>query len=311
MDSRRHVRGIRIAIASIAAIVLAGCAAHTPAKTATSVTEQRFSSPKAAVDALLSACRANDEPRLLAIFGEQAKPIVSTGDPGADRERCQKLLDAAQQATRLDPKGPDMLQLVVGSDDWHFPVPLVKDGRTWRFDTAAGMEEIERRRVGADELEAITACRTYVLAQAEYASRTKGRVYAQKLSSSPGKKDGLYWPSTGRNDVSPLGAMVATGGDDANGERPRDTWRGYHFRILTAQGDDAPGGKRSYVVKGQMTRGFALVAYPVAYGSTGIMTFIVGSDGRVYEKDLGVKTDEAAAAMTEYDPDRTWKAIRG
>jgi hypothetical protein len=305
------VRGIRIAIASIGVIVLGGCAAHTPAKPATSATERRFSSPKAAVDALLSACRANDEPRLLAIFGEQAKPIVSTGDATADRERCQKLLDAAQQATRLDPKGPDMLQLVVGSDDWHFPVPLVKDGRGWCFDTGAGMQEIQRRRVGADELEAITACRTYVLAQEEYATRTKARMYAQRLLSSPGKKDGLYWPSTGIKDVSPLGAMVATAGDHAKGERPQGTWRGYHFRILTAQGNDAPGGKRSYVVKGQMTRGFALVAYPVAYGSTGIMTFIVGSDGRVYEKDLGVKTDETAAAMTEYDPDRTWRAVPG
>src|SRR5262245_54575168 len=214
--------------------------------------------------------------------------------------------------TRVDPVGPDRLQLVLGSDDWPFPMPLVKDGKSWRFDTAEGMQEIRRRRVGADELEAITACHTYVMAQEEYASMRRGgaRVYAQKLQSSPGKKDGLYWPSTGKNDVSPLGPMVAPS-EASTASGPQATWRGYHFRILTAQGSAASGGKRSYIVGDKMTGGFALIAYPVAYGSSGIMTFVVAADGRVYEKDLGEKTEEIAPTITAYDPDQTWKLVTG
>jgi hypothetical protein len=300
---------LRIAILSTLALVLAGCASRGPTPGAQAAgAEERFSTPKAAVDTLLSACRSDDEARLVTIFGEAAKPIVSTGDAAADHERCQKLLEAAQQMTRVDPNGPNRLQLVVGTDDWPFPIPLVKDKDGWRFDTAEGIQEIRRRRVGADEIEAITACRTYVSAQEEYAARTRGKVYAQKLVSSPGKKDGLYWPSTGARDVSPLG-QIAAAVDATNGVRPHGTWRGYHFRILTAQGEDAPGGKRNYVVGGKMTGGFALVAYPVVYGYSGIMTFVVDRDGQIYEKDLGEKSDETAAAMTEYNPDGTWKRV--
>lgn len=306
---------MRLAMVSAAMFLLSGCASRSPAPGShpTTTTEQHFATPKAAVDALLAACRTDDEPRLLAIFGEAARPIVSTGDATTDHERCRKLLDAAQEMTRLDPKGPDTVQLVVGSDDWALPIPLVKDKKGWRFDTAEGMREIRRRRIGADELEAITACRVYVQAQETYASRRVGggKVYAQKLISAPGRKDGLYWPSTGKRDVSPLGPVVAAAQDDTKGERPHGSWRGYYFRILTAQGSDAPGGKRSYVAGGGMTGGFALVAYPVVYGTTGIMTFIVGEDGRVYQKDLGEKTDQVAATITEYNPDGTWNRVDG
>jgi hypothetical protein len=250
---------------------------------------------------MLAACRNGDEARLLAIFGEQAKPIVSTGDPASDRERCQKFVDAANHTTRLDPKGPDGVQLVVGSDDWPFPIPLVKDGDSWRFDTAEGMREIRRRRVGADELEAIKACRTYVLAQQEHAARMRG-AYASELV---GQKGGLAWPNTGNEDASPFIASDAS----PKGQGPQATWRGYHFRILTSQGSNAPGGKRSYIARGRMTRGFGLVAYPVIYGLSGVMTFVVGPDGHVYETDLGEKSDQLAAAITSYDPDGTWKRV--
>jgi hypothetical protein len=313
-DSRRPGIHFGIALLSTAALVLSACASHAPAsKSMAAATEQRFATPKEAVDALLAACRTYNEAELVAIFGEQSRPVVSTGDPEADRERCQKLLDAAQQSTRLDPKGPDMLQLVVGTDDWPFPIPLVKDGKTWHFDSADGMQEIARRRIGADELEAIAACRVYAAAQEEYASRSRGRtkVYAQRLASSSGKKDGLYWSSSGGKDASPLGPAAAAAAAGDPGDSQLATWRGYHFHILTAQGGDAPGGKRDYVVDGKMTGGFALVAYPVAYGSTGIMTFVVGSDGRVYEKDLGAQTGEIAAKITEYNPDSTWKPVSG
>jgi hypothetical protein len=294
--------GIRIVVLTTAVFVVSGCASRGPsAKSGSAAPEQRFSSPKAAVDAMLAACRTGDEARLLAIFGEQAKPIVSTGDPASDRERCQKFVDAAKHTTRLDPKGPDRAQLVVGSDDWPFPIPLVKDGDSWRFDTAEGIREIRRRRVGADELEAIKACRTYVLAQQEHAARMRG-AYASELV---GPKGGLAWPNTGNEDASPL---IASDGSP-KGQGPQATWRGYHYRILTSQGSNAPGGKRSYVAKGGMTRGFGLVAYPVVYGLSGVMTFVVGPDGHVYETDLGEKSDQLAAAITSYDPDGTWRRV--
>jgi hypothetical protein len=297
------IRPLAIRVAALTAVlVVAGCASHGPsAKSGSGAPEQRFSSPKAAVDAMLAACRDGDEARLLAIFGEQAKPIVSTGDPSSDRERCQKFVDAAKQMTRVDPKGPDAAQLVVGSDDWPFPIPLVKDGDGWRFDTAEGLREIRRRRIGADELEASKACRTYVLAQQERAARTRG-VFASDLV---GPRADLAWPITGTENASPFVASDAS----PTGQGPQATWRGYHYRILTSQGSNAPGGKRSYVANGKMTRGFGLVAYPAVYGLSGVTTFVVGPDGQVWEKDLGDKSDQLAAAITSFDPDGTWKRL--
>ena len=292
---------VRIAVLAVA-LGVSACASRGPsAKSGSGTPEQIFSSPKAAVEAMLAACRDGDEARLLAIFGEQAKPIVSTGDPASDRERCQTFVEAAKQMTRLDPRGPDAVQLVVGSDDWPFPIPLVKDGHGWRFDTAEGMREIRRRRVGADELEAIKACRTYVLAQRERAARTRG-IYASDLL---GPKADLAWPITGNENASPLIASDAA----PTGQGPQATWRGYHYRILTNQGSNAPGGRRSYVAKGKMTRGFGLVAYPAVYGLSGVMTFVVGPDGHVYERDIGEKSDQLAAAITSYDPDGTWRRV--
>ncbi len=219
-------------------LLLPGCAPRTPPPAPRPpATEQRFADPKAAVDALLAACRTDDEPALLAIFGDEARTVVSTGDPARDRDRCRLLVGAAKQMTRLDPKGPDTLELVVGSDDFPFPIPLVKDERGWRFDTEQGAQEVLRRRVGADELEAISVCRAY--------GRTR--------------------------------------------QPPPASWWGYNFRA--AQGKDA------------------LVAYPVAYGSTGIMTFVAARDGRVYEKDLGDKTSKIAGAMKGYEPDAAWKLV--
>jgi hypothetical protein len=314
---RWHALGTPLAIGSAAFLALSGCAARTSTPASAPVVrtagrERRFPDPKAAVDALLTACRTDDTAGLLAIFGEEARALVNTGDAGADRERCQRLVTAARQMTRLDPKGPDALELVVGLDDWPFPIPLVKDAQGWRFDTVAGEQEIRQRRVGADELEAIAVCRSYVRAQVSYAGRSGTglpKAYAQRVVSTPGTHDGLYWPSGGRENQSPLGPMVAAAGEYAKGKRPAGSWWGYYFRILTAQGSAAPGGARSYVNDGAMTGGFALVAYPVAYGSTGIMTFLVGQDGRVYERDLGAKTEDIAQAMKDYDPNPSWTVV--
>ena len=229
---------MRLALASLALFLVAGCAKRTPPPAPRPpANEQRFPDPTAAVDSLLAACRTDDEPALLRIFGDEARTLVSTGDPARDRERCRRLVGAAKQMTRLDPKGPDTLELVVGSDDFPFPIPLVRDAGGWRFDTEEGAQELIRRRVGANELEAISVCRAY--------ERTR--------------------------------------------QPPPASWWGYNFRA--AQGKDA------------------LVAYPVAYGSTGIMTFVVARDGRVYEKDLGDKTSKVAAATKGPEPDATWKLV--
>jgi hypothetical protein len=304
-----------LAIASAPAILLLGCAKNAPAPAAavdSRPTEKVFPDPKAAVDALLSACRTDDQAAFVTIFGEDTAPLVRSAAAGSGPEGCRRFLDAANQMTRLDPTSPNTVELVVGSDDWPFPVPLVRDGTGWRFDSRRGEEEILRRQVGDDEIEAIAFCRAYVRAQEEYASRPRDggtKAYAQKLVSTAGKKDGLYWPSADKAGESPLGPGVAAAGDYANAKRPSGSWWGYHFRVLTAQGKEAPGGARGYVVDGKMVGGFALVAYPVEYGSTGIMTFIVNKDGRVYQKDLGEKTDAIVAAMTAYDPDASWKLV--
>jgi len=229
---------MRLALASLALFLVVGCAKRTPPPAPRPPgNEQRFRDPTVAVDALLAACRTDDEPALLKIFGDEARTLVSTGDPARDRERCRRLVGAAKQMTRLDPKGPDALELVVGWDDFPFPIPLVRDAGGWRFDTEEGAQELIRRRVGANELEAISVCRAY--------ERTR--------------------------------------------QPPPASWWGYNFRA--AQGQDA------------------LVAYPVAYGSTGIMTFVVASDGRVYEKDLGDKTSKVAATTKGPEPDATWKLV--
>jgi hypothetical protein len=313
---RRYMVGGRLALGLLALLALAGCMGHSSTSTRAAAravgTEQRFPDAKAAVSALIAACRTDDSAALIAIFGYEAKSLVSTGDAGADHERCERLVAAATAMTRLDPKGPDTLELVVGLDDWPFPIPLVKDARGWRFDTVQGEQEILKRRVGADEIEAIAVCRSYVRAQDAYASRSResgAKVYAQKIVSSPGKRDGLYWPSSGKGDESPLGPAVAAAGDYAKAKRPAGSWWGYYFRILTAQGPAAPGGARGYVKDGVMTGGFALVAYPVQYGTTGIMTFQVDADGRVYERDLGEKTPQIVEAMDAYDPASGWNLV--
>jgi len=315
-NARWNVFGLQLAAGALALLIVPGCASRAPvsppAPTRAAVTEKRFADPQAAIDAVVAACRSDDKAALLTIFGEEASALVNAGDAGALHERCSRFVNASEQMTRLDPKGPDTLELVIGFDDFPFPIPLVKDDAGWRFDTKEGEQELLRRFVGADELEAIAVCKTYVWAQKVYARRPrqgKVKAYAQRIASTPGKRDGLYWPSTGKSDESPLGPAVAAAGDYATSKRPPGSWWGYYFRILTAQGAAAPGGARSYVKNGHMTGGFALVAYPVEYGSTGIMTFIVGRDGRIYEQDFGEKTDQVVAQIQGYNPDGSWQPV--
>ncbi len=274
--------------------------------------QQHFPSPEAAARALEAATRGSDPGRLLSILGPEGDKIVSSGDPVDDAAARRRFASAAAARTRIEhPTDGAIAVLRVGRDDWPFPIPIVHDADGWRFDAAAGKEELLNRRVGRNELVTIEVCRAYVDAQKVFARRF--HTFAQSFRSTPGKRDGLYWETTD-HDVSPFGPLVA----DATGEgyhlreadAPRAPYHGYFFRILTAQGEHAPDGARDYVKDGKMTGGFALVAWPADHGSSGIMTFMVGPQGVVFQKDLGEGTADAAKAITAYDPDASWQPTR-
>jgi len=293
-------------------------ASHAPAATPN---QTRFATPEEAVEALAHAAQAKDQTALTAIFGPDRAKLL-TGDPVEDGNALERFAANLTKAHKLEKVSDTKLTLVVGEDHWPSPIPIVKDGDQWRFDTAAGLEEILNRHIGDDELSAILTCRAYVLAQWEYYTQANGTaqdglaVYAQKFVSTPGKHDGLYWETPPGAKPSPLGSLVAqarTEGYPAGQARPSGTpkrpYHGYYFRILTRQGAHAPGGRFGYVINGNMIAGYALIAYPDKWGSSGIMTFIVNQQGRVYEKNLGPKTAQIAAAITEYDPDTGWKLV--
>ena len=275
-----------------------------------------FASPEEAAKALVDAAAKGDTDALVAIFGPDGQDLVTSGDAVADKNARDSFVASTKQAMRLEKVGDDKVILNIGRDDWPLPIPIVKGATGWYFDTAAGHEEIINRRIGRNELGAIDVARAYVAAQREYASVVRdgsGLVkFAQKIASSPDKKDGLYWPAVEGGDLSPFGPLVA--GAVAEGYSTKQTgapapYHGYFSKVLKAQGKSAPGGAYDYVINGNMIAGFALVAYPADYGSSGVMTFIVNQQGVVYQKDLGEQTAEIAGAMTRYDPDATWRKV--
>ena len=274
--------------------------------------QQHFPSPEAAVRALEAAVRGADRAPLLAILGPEGDQIISSGDPVADAAAGKRFLTAARERKRIEQASDSAIAVLhVGRDDWPLPIPIVHDADGWRFDAAAGKEELLNRRIGRNELATLGVCRTYVDAQREFAKRF--HTYAQRFRSTPGQRDGLYWQAEAR-DVSPFGPLVASATAegytvDQPAEAP-EPYGGYFFRILTAQGPKAPGGARSYVKDGKMTGGFALVAWPAQHGSSGVMTFMVGPQGVVFQKDLGDGTAETAKAITAYDPDQSWNPTR-
>lgn len=279
--------------------------------------QDRFDSPEAAVQALIDAAQRGRIDAVIALFGPDGQALVDTSDLAAARQNAETFTAAAAEGWRLADAGPGTRELVVGNEGWPFPVPLVESPDGWRFDTAAGTEEILARRIGRNELAAIRTCRTYVAAQQVYAERPHdGRgpgVYARAFRSDPGRQNGLYWPVAQGQKRSPLGELVAsaeTSGQPiaAEGHRPLP-FHGYYFRILTGQGPAAPGGARDYVVDGVLSGGFALVAWPAEYDVTGVMTFIVNHQGEVWEKDLGPETSTAAAGVAVYDPDASWTLV--
>jgi hypothetical protein len=301
-------------VAGAAAVLLSFGAAQAAAPK-----QQTFAAPEEAVKALVEALKVNDTKALAAMLGPGSQDIVASGDPVTDRARRQEFVSLYEKKHRLEQAGADRAVLSVGPDDWPLPIPLVKQGAAWRFDTAAGRHEILARRIGRNELDTIQTCLAYVDAQREYARMghdgAGGPEYAQQFASDKGRRNGLYWPS-GQGEVqSPLGPLVAEAQKagyrrGAGGGRPTP-YHGYYYRILKAQGPHAPGGAYDYVVGGRMIGGFALVAYPARYASSGIMTFLVNQDGVVYQKDLGEDTEKIARAMQAFDPDDTWKEAKG
>ena len=294
---------------------LLALALSLPATVSAADTGKLFPSPAAAVAALKDAVNTKDREALQGILGPAAADLENPDQVQAASER-QAFAAALNATNRLVPASDTRCVLEVGEQAWPFPIPLVKqaDGQ-WYFDTEAGKEEILNRRVGRNELATLQSVRAYVAAQREYASQDRlgnGVLqYAQQLNSTPGRKDGLYWPTNLDGEISPLGPSVAAaqaagyGGQNA-GVAP-EPFHGYYFKILTRQGKHAPGGKYAYVIHGNMIGGFALVAWPAEYGNSGIMTFLVNQQGRVYQKDLGPQTGQRAPAINSYDPDSTWQ----
>jgi hypothetical protein len=276
--------------------------------------QRSFFSVAEATEALVAALRAGDRKALLAILGKEGQSLIGSGDPVADRRIRERFVAEYDEQHRFEAVG-SKVTLVVGRDDFPFAIPLVPDGRRWRFNTAAGKEEILNRRIGQNELNAIQVALAYVDAQREYYAQDPDGDgilhYAGAFESSPGKRDGLYWPTKPGEPQSPLGPFVAQARAEGYAKRsanPVPYW-GYYYRILTAQGKDAPGGAYDYLAHGRLMGGFALVAYPARYGVSGVMTFIVNHEGVVYQKDLGPKTAALALAMREFNPDRTWTRI--
>jgi Protein of unknown function (DUF2950) len=276
--------------------------------------QEQFGTPKAAVEALVTAARSEDGAAILKVLGPDSKPIVNSGDPVADTNIRQNFVTAYDAKHTIEMEGDGTQTLVIGNDDWPFPIPLVNKAGQWQFDTKAGLDEILRRRIGRNELSAIQVSLAYVQAQNEYASLNPaglGRgVYAQRIVSRPGKKDGLYWPTAAGEEPSPLGDLAAQAAAEGyeTGSTPIP-YHGYYYRILTRQGATAPGGAYDYLAKGKMIGGFALIAYPAEYGNSGIMTFMVNQDGTVFQKDLGARTEKIARKIETFNPDGDWKKV--
>ena len=304
----RNSYGLNFLVVTAAAFILLACfptrsAAQQPG-------EKTFSSSQAASDALVTALKSDDEKALLEILGPDAKDIISSGDAAEDKATRTNFVKKYEEMHRLMKEPDGTTTLYIGAENWPTPIPLVDKSGAWYFNTDAGKQEILFRRIGENEMSAIRVCQELAAAQNEYFAKQNNE-YAQKLASDAGKQDGLYWASTDKQSESPIGPLVANAGipngAPKNLHTPPAPFHGYYFRIVTRQGKSAPGGAADYIVGGKMTGGFAFVAYPAEYRNSGVMTFIIGKDGVVYEKDLGKKTDTAAKSIKSYDPNATWK----
>jgi len=288
------------------ALLLAGC--FPAGAMAQQQGQKTFSSAEEASNALVTAAQSNDEKAMLEILGPEGKQIVSSGDDAEDAQNRANFVRRYEEMHRLVKEPDGTTTLYIGAENWPTPIPLVNKGTLWYFDTEAGKKEILYRRIGRNEISTIRVCLEFVAAEKEYS--TQHDEYAQKVFSDEGQQNGLYWKAAESEPQSPIGPLLASAIADgyAKAQNAAPTpYRGYYFRMLTRQGKNAPGGAKSYIVNGKMTEGFALVAYPAEYGSSGVMTFIVDEDGVVYQKDLGQKTEVLAKAMKEYNPGSGWQ----
>lgn len=291
------------AIAFAAGIATASAASAAGAKA--------YPTPDALFQAVADAAKAGDAKALGELFGPDGARIVNSGDPVRDRNARERFTESYAQKHVVNRTGDARAELVVGNDDWPFPIPAVKGAVGWSLDSAAGAREIVARRIGENELDAIGAIRAVADAQADYASEPRnGKTpqYARKFLSGPGHRDGLYWPTKAGEPESPLGPLAARATQE--GYVKNAPYHGYRFRMLTAQGASAKGGARKYIVRGRMIGGFGVLAYPAVYADTGIMTFIINQDGVVYQKDIGRHTKELAPKIKLFDPDSTWQEVK-
>jgi hypothetical protein len=294
---------------AVVAILFVGC---IPTRSMAQQTGQKtFSSPEDACNALVAAAQSNDEKAMLDILGPDGKQIVSSGDEAEDAEGRANFVQRYQQMHRLAKEPDGNTVLYIGAENWPTPIPLVNNSSSWYFDTEAGKKEILFRRIGRNEISTINVCQELVAAQKEYYSAQHNE-YLRNISSDEGQHNGLYWKAAEGEPLSPIGPLVAsafaTGNSADAGPTP---YRGYYYLMLTRQGKNGPGGSKSYIANGKMTKGFAFVAYPAEYRSSGVMTFIVNEGGVVFQKDLGKKTNGLAKAMKEYNPNSSWQKAEG
>ncbi len=306
-------RMLQLLPAVMAMVIAMVILAVSPVMAGESSGQKSFASPQQAVAALVAAVQNNRDDELLDILGSDSENLISSGDKVADQNGRARFLKAYEEKNSFEQENEGRAVLIIGGKEYPFPIPIVRQGDVWLFDTQAGMEEILNRRIGRNELHTIEVMHAYTDAQREYASMKRnggGPEFAQKFTSSEGKKDGLYWEAGEGGEESPFGPLIAratekgyTGGLD---DVPQEPFYGYYFKILKAQGGHASGGAFDYVANGKMVLGFALVAYPAKYGASGITTFIVNQEGVIYEKDMGEDMTATAAAMSTFDPDDTW-----
>jgi hypothetical protein len=316
LKTKKHFS--RYFVVTTLAIMFVVFAGYGPAQAAAKGPQQKtYGSPDDAVKALVEAIKSNDIKRMNSVLGPHSRSIISSGDEIADKEVLELFIKKYEEKNKVDMVGDSRAILSIGEKDWPLPIPIVKKGQRWLFDSKGAKDEILNRRIGRNELSVIKVCEAYVDAQQEFAlmdSDGDGLFeYAQSFVSTPGKKDGLYWETKEGEKPSPLGPFAARARTVSYTKRPRldkpQPFHGYFYKIIKEQGKNAPGGAYDYVVNGNMIGGFALVAYPAKYGNSGIMTFIVNHDGVVYQKNLGKNTDKIAQAIKAFDPDKTWTKV--
>ena len=278
--------------------------------------QQVFPTTQAAVDTLLEACKTNDSAALVRMLGEQYGEQLKRIDDAEERQHRRAFYEKAQAHLTIEEQGDAKAILVIGRELWPVPIPLVKEAGGWRFDTDAGLEELKARRIGENELAIIDVCQEYVRMQVDYAAVDRDgdevREYAQQFASTAGQRDGLYWErdADAGERPSPLEALLPDSFGDVKDCKPGAPHMGYYFKLLTRQGANPPGGKYDYVINGNMIAGFALVAWPADYRASGVMTFVISHQGKLFEKDLGPDTGKLVKAMSEYNPDKTWTLVK-